>query len=215
MTKIAIENNSSFFFTPSKSKTGKTNENKEEILKSEILSRYSNMHQYNLYDQDVKHFVFDKKFDIPIHSIKLSVPSLKEIKYLPKELLALSILLGKDSKLDVSLIPNKLVSLNVYGAYRWFPFDGKDLRKLKNLRSINSSYTKVMYMPILPKSIEYIFFNGSVLGYGEVKENLKNFKLSAFPNLKVLDVRNSGFNSKNVPPEWAKAKKSKKLDIYW
>jgi hypothetical protein len=128
--------------------------------KGYILSKYKDMYHYELFDQKSKNYTFNKKFNIKISSLDLDILNLKEVKSLPKELLALRVLSGEKTKFAVSIIPKSLLTLNVYGYYHL-----KDLSSLKNLKAIIINDPYLENIPKFPKSIEYISLERSGIGY--------------------------------------------------
>jgi hypothetical protein len=134
---------------------------------------------------------------------------LKEVKKLPKELVALYIQSSGDFlKIPVSVIPKNIISV----VFLWsaFPFNGVDLSSLKKLKNFRATGGSIVVLPKFPKNIEYIVLKDTGLSVGFPK-SLNGFKLSKYPKLKYLEI--SGLSKKEVPEEWRDAKRQKKLII--
>lgn len=71
----------------------------------------------------------------------------------------------------------------------------------------------LVVLPKFPKSIEYVFINGSNLSF---HPNLafKHFKLKDYPNLKGIILKDTGLKLKDIPKDILDAKKSKKFQVY-
>ena len=157
--------------------------------------------------------VWKKKFKHKLHKLDLQNGSLQEIRYLPKELLALHVHYGMNYlNVPLSVLPKGLVSL-VF-SHSHFPFNGRSLKSLKKLQVLEARNKSVLSIPKLPKSIKWLNFENSNLG-GGFGPGLKNFKLKDHPNLKFLNVRGSGIKKKDIPQELLDAKKSKKIQFYY
>ena len=170
--------------------------------------------KYNLFvEQDTisEHLTYKKKHKVPVHSLTLSTTDLETIRYLPKELVTL-IIYGSAGFINfpVSVIPKKIVSMIFL--HSAFPFNRRDLSKLKHLKVISTSTSSMVTFPKLPKTIEYISFLNSGIGFN-LPDSLNGFKLSDFPKLKYFDVSGSDINIKDIPKEWKDAKKAKKIFI--
>ena len=189
---------------------------KEDGSSDKSISRYTYLNTLNKYfivDNDENYKIFKRKFKLPVHALHLSIIGLNIIQKLPKELLVLDI--GGSSRIinfDINVIPKGIVSMSFDSGA--FPFNGKDLSKLKNLKVIVCDHYAVISMPKLPKDIEYISFMNSQLG-NKTNPGLNGFKLSDYPKLKYFNVKYSGFKKADIPKEWIKAKADKKIKIYY
>ena len=158
-----------------------------------------------------EHLVYKKKHKVPVHSLSLVTTNLNRIEYLPKDLMMLFIQFGAGFiNFPVSVIPKKIVSMIFL--HSAFPFNGQDLSKLKQLKVISTSTDSMVSFPKLPKTIEYISFLNSDIGFN-FPASLNGFKLSDFPKLKYFDVSGSDIKIKDIPKEWKDAKKAKKIFI--
>jgi hypothetical protein len=197
-------------------KYGKVFGLKEDGSSDKAISRYTYLSTLNMYyitDMQEDYRIFKRTFKLPVHSLHLSIRGLNIIQKLPKELLVLYI--GGSSRIinfDINVIPKGIVSMTFDSGV--FPFNGKDLSKLKNLKVITCDHYAVISMPKLPKDIEYISFMNSQLG-DKSNPGLNGFKLSDYPNLKYFNVKYSGFKKSDIPKEWIKAKADKKIKIYY
>jgi hypothetical protein len=182
--------------------------------RSIIIWTYLNtLNKYFIVDGDENYKIFKRTFKLPVHALHLSISGLNIIQKLPKELLVLDI--GGSSRIinfDINVIPKGIVSMTFDSGV--FPFNGKDLSKLKNLKVIVCDHYAVISMPKLPKYIEYISFMNSQLG-DKSNPGLNGFKLSDYPKLKYFNVKYSGFKKADIPKEWIKAKEDKKIKIYY
>jgi hypothetical protein len=170
--------------------------------------------KYNMFmehDDVTEHTVFKKIYKLQVHSLTLSITNLELIKYLPKDLLTL-IIYGSSEFINfpVSVVPKKIVSMIFL--HSAFPFNGQDLSKLKNLKMLSSSTASMSIFPKLPKTMEYISFKNSGIGFN-FPDSLNGFKLSAFPKLKYFDLSGNNIKKKDIPQEWKDAKRAKKIFI--
>ena len=183
-----------------------------ELYISTLHQKYKK--KYNMFselDTISDHVTFKKKHKVPVHSLSLVTTNLESIKYLPKELLMLFIEYGSEFiNLPISIVPKKIVSMIFL--HSAFPFNGQDLSKLKKLKVISSSTASMSIFPKLPKTMEYISFLNSGIGFN-FPTSLNGFKLSDFPKLKYFDVSGNGIKTKDIPKEWKDAKKAKKIFI--
>lgn len=159
---------------------------------------------------DKEDLIWNKKFKQKIDSLTLLCYGMKEIRYLPPGLQVLYVQGPKSLfKFDVSVIPKSIVSIQ----FTWanFPFNGRDLSHLTNLKVMNAPRNHFLnMMPKFPKTIEYIDFRDGGLGLFEDK-SLKEFKFKDYPNLKYFNV--SGNRILKIPEAWKKAKKLGKIII--
>jgi hypothetical protein len=148
----------------------------------------------------------------PIHRLEISgnLKNLKKI-ILPEKLLWVFEIetMPDDWHPSLDEFPTTIRSFKFHWA--GFPFNGKDITRFKDLKVIECNGSAVSKMPKFPKSIEFITFIGSSLTSSEFAK----LKIKDYPNLKWLDVRASGVNSTEIPDDWVKAKKDKKVEIFW
>jgi hypothetical protein len=195
----------------------------KKVKSKEFPGEYDRFHtgfwtyknKYNMYTEtnDIsKKLTFNKKYKIPVHSLSINSQHLYEIKSLPKDLLAFRLQRGMDFiKFNVDVIPKNIVSMK----FTWtaFPFNGADLSKLKKLKYFFVDSKHLVVLPKFPKSIEYVFINGSNLSF-HPSIAFKNFKLKDYPNLKGIILKDTGLKLKDIPKDILDVKKSKKFQVY-
>jgi hypothetical protein len=176
------------------------------IAKDLYLKKY-----IRFFEQDdiSKPSIFNKTYKFPIHRLSIGNSYLKEVKKLPKELVALYIQSSGDFlKIPISVIPKNIISITML--WTAFPFNGVDLFSFKKLKHFRATGGSIVVLPKFPKNIEHIVLKDTGLSVGFPK-SLNGFKLSKYPKLKYLEI--SGLSKKEVPEEWREAKRQKKLTI--
>lgn len=155
--------------------------------------------KYNVFfNSDDKLKIFKKKFKVPIHKLSITGDSLKEIKILPKTLMALWLQgIPKNYKLSLKTLPVSLVSI----FYRWTDYTlGDDLSKLKNLKVFGAPGNHMIFrIPIFPKTIEYVDLSNCQINRFD-NDGLQFFELKKYPNLKYINL--SGNWIHKIPLEW-------------
>lgn len=189
---------------------GQWQENKVQIydkeLKNGSIMKSIYKKKYNIFtDFDDNQRIFNRKFKEPIHKLTIAGNSLKEIKSLPKGLMALWLQgIPKGYKLKLSSVPKTIVSI----FYRWTDYTlGDDISTLKNLKNLGLPGNHMIFsVPKFPKSIEYVDLSDCQICRFD-DDGLDNFKLSDYPNLKFINF--SGNWLKKIPAEWKKSKRVK------
>lgn len=192
---------------------------KLQVIKDNLIQRVvggcmSHVEGFSIELYDKKYYVyyivsqtldtFDVKFKTHCHRLTISYDKLFKIISLPKELLSLWIQGSSPLLQFPKFLPKNLVSLT----FVWcaFPFNGKDLSYLKNLKVLTCNTSGLINLPKLPKSIMYLECNGSSL----TKQSLKEFNLKDYPNLIYFGIpKHCG----KLPDDLLQAKKLGKLKI--